>query len=125
MATISLDPAGNVEELQVQSLVQTIVLETTVINASPQIAVDIETTTPPTDVDFVEISDDLTVVSEAPAPPTTVFPGVTIAAAPLVGLPDVDITGLENNSLLLYNSATGMWKPSKKLEDHFINAGQF
>lgn len=125
MATITLDPAGTVEELQSENIPAPINLGAVVVDPNPEIVVAVETAPPATTVDIVDVPEDIT-VEPTPAPaPSTVLPGITIAAAPLSGLPDVDITGLENNSLLLYNSTTGMWKPSKKLEDHFINAGQF
>lgn len=39
---------------------------------------------------------------------------------------DVDVSvGLENNSLLMYNAPLNKWKPTKKLEDHYMNAGHF
>lgn len=125
MTTISLDPAGSVQELQVQPIQTDNNVETIVINVSTETVVDLETFEPTTDVDVIDLQSELNVLSQPTVQETTVFPGVSIAAAPLVGLPDVDPTGIENNSLLLYNSTTKMWKPSKKLEDHFINAGQF
>lgn len=125
MATISLDPAGTVEELQAESLPTTVNLGTVVVDPDPEIVVSVETAPPTTNVDVVETEPLLNVEPTPAPPPTTVFPGVTVAAAPLVGLPDVDPTGLENNSLLLYNANQGIWRPSRTLEDHFIVAGQF
>lgn len=125
MATISLDPAGTVEELQTESLPTTVNLGAVVVDPNPEIIVNVESAEPTTNVDIVETEPPLGVEPQPTPPPTTVFPGVTIAAAPLTGLPDVDPTGLENNSLLLYNAQQGMWKPSRTLEDHFIVAGQF
>jgi hypothetical protein len=125
MATIPLAPAGTVEELQTESLPTTVNLGAIVIDPNPEIIVNVEDAEPTTNVDVVDVPDEINVEPQPQSQETIVFPGVTIVAAPLVALPDVDPTGLENNSLLLYNATTGMWKPSKKLEDHFINAGQF
>jgi hypothetical protein len=125
MATISLDPAGTVEELQTESLPTTISLGAVVVDPNPELIVSVESATPPTTVDIVETEPPLNVEPQPAPQETVVFPGVTIAAAPLSGLPDVDITGLEDKSLLLYNASQGMWRPSRTLEDHFIVAGQF
>lgn len=39
---------------------------------------------------------------------------------------DVDTTqDLQDKSLLMYDANSGKWKPSKKLEDHYMNAGHF
>lgn len=43
----------------------------------------------------------------------------------LSNLQDVDNTGLEQDSVLMYDSSSSKWKPSKKLENHLINAGFF
>lgn len=41
-------------------------------------------------------------------------------------LSDVDLTqNLETDSVLMYDSNTSKWKPSKKLESHLVNAGFF
>ena len=54
-----------------------------------------------------------------------IAPGVPIIST-LNGLTDVDLSvGLEDYSLLMYNLALGKWKPTKKLEEHYMNAGFF
>jgi len=54
-------------------------------------------------------------------------PGASIAGKTrLRELNDVDLTvGLENNSLLIYHADDDKWRPTKKLEDHYMNAGHF
>jgi hypothetical protein len=125
MATISLDPAGTVEELQTESLPITISLGAVVVDPNPELIVSIESATTPTTVDIVETESPTNVDPQCATEETVVFPGVTIAAAPLSGLPDVNMTGLEDKSLLLYNASQGVWKPSRTLEQHFIIAEQY
>lgn len=43
----------------------------------------------------------------------------------LAGLPDVDTTGVENDSLLLYNAVSEKWQPSRYLANHTFEAGHY
>jgi hypothetical protein len=51
-------------------------------------------------------------------------PGVR-GASSLSGLEDVDLSSLQDKSILMYDSNSSKWKPSKNLENHLVNAGFF
>lgn len=127
MATtvIQLPGAGATSNLVIEQVPSTDLTSVEVIQ--PQTNVNIELVTV-TETDVV-IQEPIPVIEVEVLPDTdsiSVLPGTPSIIPPmLVQLPDVSTFGLEDKSLLLYNSTTGIWEPSKKLEDHFINAGQF
>ena len=43
----------------------------------------------------------------------------------LSNLKDVDVTSLEDGSLLIYNHEETKWKASRKLEKQFLDAGEY
>ena len=43
---------------------------------------------------------------------------------PYTALP-TDLTGLEDKSLLIYDAATTKWVPTRTLDQHYINGGQY
>lgn len=43
----------------------------------------------------------------------------------IADMSDIDFTGLQQDSILMYDTSSNKWKPSKKLETHLINAGFF
>ena len=125
MATISLAPAGTVENLQAVFIPETINLGSVTVDPNPEIIVNVESAVLQTTVDIIETESPTNVDPQCAPEETVVFPGITIAAGPLSGLPDVNLTGVEDNSLLLYNASQGVWKPSRTLEQHFIIAEQY
>ena len=56
---------------------------------------------------------------------TVEFVGTTTRVEGVATLYDVDLTGLENDSLLLYKDSINKWVPGKKLETHTVEAGQY
>jgi hypothetical protein len=95
------------------------------VDPNPEIIVNVESAVLQTTVDIIETESPTNVDPQCATEETVVFPGITIAASPLSGLPDVNLTGVEDNSLLLYNASQGVWKPSRTLEQHFIIAEQY
>ena len=127
MATtvIQLPGAGSTSNLVIEQIPSTDLTSVEVIQTQSNINIDLGTVT---ETDVV-IQDPIPVIDVEVVPDTdsiSVLPGTPTVIPPmLVQLPDVSTTGLEDKSLLLYNAISGIWEPSKRLEDHFINAGQF
>jgi hypothetical protein len=48
-----------------------------------------------------------------------------VGSASVDTLSDVDVTGLVNGALLIYNNQLGLWKVSKTLEQQTLECGQY
>lgn len=51
--------------------------------------------------------------------------GADGTAAALAQLPDVDVSNLQNGSLLVYSSAASKWQATTTLNNQILEAGQF
>lgn len=56
--------------------------------------------------------------------PQTIVAGM-IGPQTMAALTDVDLSGLINGGLLVYNSNAAKWKVTNKLEGQIIESGQF
>lgn len=50
---------------------------------------------------------------------------VDIGSPALSSLPDLDVSNLENGSLLIYNDTRDKWVASRELQEQNIEAGQY
>jgi len=51
--------------------------------------------------------------------------GISGGAVPIAQLPDVDLTGIQDGSLLTYSSLTSKWQATNTLNNQTLEAGQF
>lgn len=51
--------------------------------------------------------------------------GAAGGAVPISQIPDVDLTGIQDGSVLAYSSLTGKWQATNSLSNQIFEAGQF
>jgi hypothetical protein len=70
-----------------------------------------------TETIVVDSDTSVTVVTGLMGPPGTVIN--------LAQVPDIDISNLQNGSLLVYSAATSKWQATTTLDNQTLEAGQF
>jgi hypothetical protein len=70
-----------------------------------------------TETIVVDNDTSVTVVTGLMGPPGTVIN--------LAQVPDIDISNLQNGSLLVYSAATSKWQATTTLDNQTLEAGQF
>jgi len=64
-------------------------------------------------------------VSDEKGATSVVVSHVQSSAGNLYGLGDVDVTGLQDGHLLVYNSTTSKWQATSTLRESLVDGGNF